>query len=359
MKRYFVVLFFAMFLAACGSPLDGEFLWQFETKKAHMQWADFDEQRFYLCADDVYCLEKETGRLLWEFETFGGHSSAPVIFGGRLFFQCGGLYALDAATGAVLWEFWTKNWATVSPVVGAGRVYASAGKRMYCIDAATGKRLWSVKSGSLKYAPVLIGSSLFFSRDETIFCLDTSNGKVLWRFKVGSGRVQLLAAGENLLSVGLEGLVRVHTAKTGKVQWQLDIGTPRTRILKKFGECMKTWKVQLPFGTGIRPTRFFVLPAGQVLISAGTLYFMNPENGVPLWTFKQKQLPVGELRALGNQVFARTFRGEMFCVSLHDGALIRQLHLPDGGLLLTDTNGAIFVPSSPSREVVCLSVPAL
>jgi len=322
-----------MFLAACGSPFDGEFLWQFETKKTHRQWGVVDAQRFYLCADDVYCLEIETGRLLWELGTFGTHASAPVIAEGVLFFQCGGLYALDAATGAVLWEFWTKNWATVTPVVGAGRVYAPVGKRLYCLDAATGKRLWSVKTGSVKNAPVLIGTRLCFTSGKTIYCLDVSNGQFLWRFKVGSERVKLAAAGENLLSVGSEGLVRGHNMETGQMQWKLD--------------------KRIPFA------RFCVLPAGQVLISAGTLYLVNQKNGESLWAFHQNQLPVLDSRVLDNYVFARSLRGNFLCVGLHDGALIRQLHFPVGGLLLRDANDAFFLPRALSRKVICLSASVL
>ena len=151
MKRYlFAIVGLAGLLAACAPSHDGEPLWQFETKKSHMQWAAVDAQRLYLCADDVYCLEMATGRLLWEFETFGAHSSAPVIAGERLFFQCGGLYALDAATGAVLWEFWTKTWATISPAADTGRVYAPVGDQLFCLDAVSGKRFGPSKPVQLK-----------------------------------------------------------------------------------------------------------------------------------------------------------------------------------------------------------------
>ena len=187
-----------------------------------MQWGAVDAQRLYLSADDVYCLDVATGRLLWEFETFGAHSSAPVIAGGRLFFQCGGLYALDAATGAVLWEFWTKTWATISPAADTGRVYAPVGDQLFCLDAVNGKQLWSVKTGSVEKAPVLIGNRLFLSVGETIFCLEASSGKRLWRFDVGSDRVQLASGGDYLLSAGSAGLVRAHQIETGQVQWQFD-----------------------------------------------------------------------------------------------------------------------------------------
>lgn len=334
MTRYlFALVCVAVFMTACGSSHDGELLWQFETKKSSRQWVALDEQRFYLCVDDVYCLERATGRLLWEFETFGAHSSAPVIAGERLFFQCGGLYALDAATGAVRWEFWTKTWATTAPAADTGRVYAPAGDQLFCLDAVSGKRLWSVKTGSVEKAPVLIGSRLFISVGETIFCLDASSGKRLWRFDVGSGRVQLAPGGAYLLSVGFEGLVRAHQVETGQVQWQLETHVPLVA--------------------------FSALDSGQVLISAGTLYCLDPESGVPLWTFHQDQYLAFVAQRLGGQVFARGIKSGFFCVSMHDGSFVRSMHLPDGGRLLMDISGAVFFPGGLSRHVTCLSVPAL
>jgi len=321
-------------VAACGSPFDGEVLWQFETKKTYWQSTAVDAQRLYVCSDDVYCLEIETGRLLWEFETFGGHSSAPVIEGDSLFFQSGGLYALDATTGDVLWEFWTKNWATVPPAVDAGRVYAPAGNRLYCLDATTGKRLWSVKTGIMKKTPVLIGIRIFFSVGDTIVCLDASNGQVLWRFKTGSDRVRLAVAGGNLFSFGSKGIGRVHKAEDGKVQWQRD-----TAVFKEF----------------------LALPSGQVLISfVGVLNLLNSENGVVLWTFSQAQISSFQSRVLGNHVFAKGFlQREMLCIDLHDGALLRQSYVPNAGLLLTDINGAVFFPGFQSRKIICLSASGL
>ena len=331
----FFILYICLFgaFASCAPAPDGELLWKFEAKKSHRQWADFDEQRFYLCADDVYCLERDTGRLLWEFETFGGHSSAPVISGERLFFQCGGLYALDAETGDVLWEFWTKNWATISPAVDAWRVYAPVGDRLYCADVATGKRLWSVKTGPLEKAPVLIGKRLFLNRGEKIFCLDASSGKLLWRFEAGSDRIQLAAAGNYLLSTGSAGLVRAHRIETGKVQWQRNTNMPLVSLC--------------------------VLSGGRVLISAGGLYCLDLESGVSLWTFKQDQVFVFDAQGLGDYVFARATKLGFFCVSMHDGSLIRRLRLPDGGRLLTDKKDAIFFNGGQSRKVSSFSVPLL
>jgi outer membrane protein assembly factor BamB len=320
-------------MLACGASYDGETLWKFETKKAYRQWAVLDEQRLYLCADDVYCLETETGRLLWELKTFGTHSSEPVIEEGRLFFQCGGLYALNAATGNVLWEFWSGNWAEVSPVVSNGRVYAPAGNRLYCLNALSGQRLWSVKTGTIKKTPVLIGERLFFSVGEKIVCLDVSLRKVLWGFDVGSGSVQLASGGAYLLSAGSAGLVRAHQVESGQVQWQFDTDAPFV------GFCGES--------------------EGQVLVSADTLYYLNTESGKTVWTCKPDNVFVRDAHFFSQHIFARSFQNRVYCISRQDGTLIRRIHLPQGGTLLWVGSDVVFISGGEHREVSGLSVPGL
>jgi glucose dehydrogenase len=334
MTRYLVALVcIGFFVAGCGSSYDGEKLWQFETKKTHRQWAAVDEQRMYLCADDVYCLDIESGRVLWEFETFGTHSSAPVIEEGRLFFQCGGLYALDAATGDVLWEFWTTNWAAISPAVDAGHVYASIGEQLYCLDAASGKRMWAVTTGVLRDAPVVQGARLFYCSDGTIVCLGTSSGKELWSFDAASDRVQLASAGDYVLSVGSSGILRAHDISTGKVQWQFDTTAPVLRMR--------------------------VSPAGHVLVFTGELYCVNSISGDLLWKFGRDQVFVFDAQILGTYAFVRGSRLGLFCILMNDGSFMWRLNFPDGGILLKEAGGTIFLPSNKSRNVTCLTVPEI
>lgn len=327
------ILSAAALLAACGPSHDGELLWKFETKKAHKQWVALDEERTYLCADDVYCLDKGTGDLLWEFETFGSHSSAPVIADGRLFFQSGGLCALDTATGDMVWEFWSGSWATLSPAVGAGRVFAPAGKELYCFDAGTGKRLWTVKTGRLNQTPVLIGARLFFSRGETIVCLDASDGRMLWRSKVGSDLSRIAAAGDCLLSAGAAGPVRAHRIETGEVRWTLD--------------------------TGVQPVGFSIVPEGRVIITSDKLYCCDVETGTSLWIFDQDAGFIFDAQLLGHYVYARSAKLGLFRVAIRDGSLGGGLRLPKGGRLLRGTDGVIFFSGGNHRDFNCLLISEL
>ncbi len=335
--RYlFAIVGLAGFLAACAPSHDVEPRWQFETKKKHEQWAAVDAERFYLCADDVYCLDIETGRLLWELGTFGMHSSAPVIAGGRLFFQCGGLYALDAATGAVLWEFWTKTWATVSPAVDNGRVYAPVGDQLFCLDAASGKLLWTAQTGSVEKAPLVNGDRLVICVGGAVQCLDAASGKELWHLKPGQTGGYFVAGGNCIYTSDSEGFVQSYSVATGEVQWRFNINESFFPLLA-------------------------VVPNGDVLVSAGaSLHYFRSGSSVPAWTFKsQEDVVLGLPRVIGSHVYVRDARKQLNCLLLDDGSYVGRMILPDGGRLLTDTSGAVFLPGGESRHITCLSFPAL
>jgi len=324
-----LLLCLAGFVGGCGASHDGELRWRFETKKAHQQWAVADAQRLYVCADDVYCLDIATGDLLWKFQTFGAHSSEPVLDGARLFFQCGGVYALDAETGALLWEFWTTTWATAAPAVAGERVYAESGGRLYCLDAASGKRFWSVKTGAVDIAPVVTKDRVFYSNEAIIVCLDAATGKEVWRVDTDSDRVHLAADGGVLMSVDSGGLVRLHRVETGQVQWS--------------------------FVTGALLVRFCMLPSGQVILSAGVLYCLDVNSGEEVWRFSRKGVLFLDAWVLGACVIAKGHSGDFFFVRLRDGMILRRMHMPGGGKLFVDGNGAVF-QGRRSRTVDCISV---
>jgi outer membrane protein assembly factor BamB len=335
--RYlFAIVGLAWFLTACAPSHDVEPLWQFETKKKHKQWAAVDAQRFYLCADDVYCLDIATGRLLWELGTFGTHSSAPVIAGERLFFQCGGLYALDAATGAVLWEFWTKIWATVSPAVDTGRVYAPVGEQLYCLDAASGKLLWTAHTGSLEKAPLVNGDRLVICVGGTVQCLDAASGKELWQLDPEQAGVYFVAGGNCIYSSDSEGFVQSYSAATGEVQWRFNTNE------------------------SLFPP-VVVVPNGDALVSAGaSLHYFRSGSSVPAWTFKsQEDVMLGVARIIGPHIYVRDARKQLNCLLLDDGSYVGRMILPDGARLLHDGTGGILFPGAQdvkSRTVQCFFV---
>lgn len=73
-----------------------------------------------------------------------------VVSGGRVYFGSSAddkVYCLDAATGRELWTFYTEGPVRLAPTVASGRVYVGSDDgNVYCLDAQDGHPLWKVRA---------------------------------------------------------------------------------------------------------------------------------------------------------------------------------------------------------------------
>jgi hypothetical protein len=130
----------------------------------------------------------------------------PIVCGQTMFVpsSCNdSLTALDTATGQERWRFYAEGPLRLAAAAGQGKVYAASDDgRLYCLDAATGRALWSVRgapsprrvlgNGRLisawpaRGAPVLAGDTVYFAAGvwpfEGIFitALDAATGRRRW-----------------------------------------------------------------------------------------------------------------------------------------------------------------------------------
>ncbi|MCG8653410.1 MAG: PQQ-binding-like beta-propeller repeat protein, partial [Pirellulales bacterium] len=85
-------------------------------------------------------------------------------------------------------------------VMSAGRVYfgSTVDHRMYCLDAATGKTIWShYTEGPIRLAPTLAHGNVYFGSDDGyVYCLGAADGNVVWKMRVGPKEDRLLARGK-------------------------------------------------------------------------------------------------------------------------------------------------------------------
>ena len=106
----------------------------------------------------------------------------------------GRLYCLDRATGKQLWTFDNKGemkQVFSSPCLADGRLYIGegyhqdSGCKLFCIDAKTGKKIWDfpTKSHTESTPAVVDGKVYFGAGDDGIYCLDAATGKEAWHFE--------------------------------------------------------------------------------------------------------------------------------------------------------------------------------
>jgi outer membrane protein assembly factor BamB len=205
----------------------------------------------------VYALDAKTGDVLWTFDrdpddkrrvyplfSSPGHADGRIYIGeGYHTDKNSKLYCLDAATGKKVWSFATTSHTESSPAVADGRVVCGAGDDgLYCLDAATGQKLWQrtmdgglhVDSNPLIHeGRVYAGSGISQqSKNTRIFCLDLKTGDEVWGEKVEyaawgsptvSGKHVVFATGNGTFSedrAPVAGLLLCRDAATGKPVWE-------------------------------------------------------------------------------------------------------------------------------------------
>ena len=137
-----------------------------------------------------------------------GLATEPIVVDGTIYASASldRIYAVDAASGRPLWQFdphvrlgvMRNSWAARTNrgvAVYHGKVYFGTGDcRLFALDAASGKKLWS--------SPV---------------CLDTTQTGITGAPTVGDGKVYI---GYNGSDTGVRGSLVAFDADTGKLVWR-------------------------------------------------------------------------------------------------------------------------------------------
>ncbi|MEV4460561.1 PQQ-binding-like beta-propeller repeat protein [Microbispora sp. NPDC049633] len=167
-------------------------------------------------------------RVRWSYPTDDGIHSGVVVSAGVVHVASGDrVYALDAATGKALWSHPA---AQDTMLVSGGVVYvASFDGRQYALDADTGKERWSHRiDESALSAPVVSDGMVYTGsrdnpaevRDYSVYGLDAGTGKVRWSRRIDAPVFSHPVVSGGLLYVGCEdGRVYALDAASGEVRW--------------------------------------------------------------------------------------------------------------------------------------------
>jgi len=323
-----------------------------------------------------------TGRQLWSAPHARGALTPPaidpqagdhgiVVFadgtGGN-----GGLEAIDLSTTAKVWRLALKAPVFGGPAIEDGRVFAGGQDGLvYAVDVLTGRVVWKVKtSGEADAAPAVSGGTVFAVSEDPVtgegrlFALDAATGKRVWSFSwtysppsIGVATSGVTVDGSRVYGGFGDALVRAFDANTGRVLWSTPVRdgfspltTPavsggsvfvadRRGDLYRLGATTgdRIWDFQFP-ALAERGSGSPLVSGSQVFMGAddGTLAAIDVETGRLVWRTRYAAGPIGPLAPAGDVLLAPVLGSRASIIGLvHDprGVLVSEqspssLHLP-------------------------------
>ncbi len=310
------------------------------------------------CSGVLYAFDRVSGDPRWAFDTEvdgyrGNFHGKPIVEDDLLIIgtdstETGFIYAFELETGALKWkrEF-PEGVAADLLRFGDAVIAVTLSDRVYALDVATGKTIWSHGDGAAQSpddefserfrwtaSPATDGKRIFWaSLSGELQALDPKNGATVWATALGAAVTAYPIRDGNAVIVGTEDgkLHRVNT-RTGKHEATFDLGaTPRFQItptgsnylvLLEPGNTFVAvdrrltkilWRAEAPeVWTSLQPTMW----RGSILLgdSLGELSARDPATGKVRWSFTLE----GDLRGLGGDgttLFAGNLQGRLFALT--------------------------------------------
>ena len=293
--------------------------------------------------------DASTGSPVWSVDLTPDGENTVDGFGGGLAYEAGQVYvsngfgqlnALSADTGEVVWTAPLGAPSRAAPAVVDGRVFAvTRDNRVISVDASSGEVDWT-EQGLDQTAGILGGAAP--AANGQVVIAPFSSGE-LTAYAVGSGRLGW--ADDLTSSRGTTGLAALNDVSgdpviSDGIVYAASQSGRFVAVEVRSGERLWTQSIggiQPPYVAG--DTIFFV--SGQ-----GTLVAMQKDDGKVIWVTELGAFRdpddredaitwAGPILAGGNLLLTSDL-GKLISVNPADGALIREVDLPDGA-----TNGPI------------------
>lgn len=189
--------------------------------------------------DGLAALDADNGEILWCNESLTTMIGDGVLADGALYIGTDGrMMRIDLENGAVVWSFdYGEGQPQGRPAAADGRIVFGAWNcRLYCLDTATGRMLWSWSNGSSNrlYSPghivprIAHGRVMIVAPDRYMTFIDLETGRQLWRIKARKVRetTGISDDGELFLAKTMDGeMVAVSTrADAYAEEWAADAG---------------------------------------------------------------------------------------------------------------------------------------
>jgi outer membrane protein assembly factor BamB len=269
-------------------------------------------------------------QILWYVDLNGATQSAPAVVDGVIYIGSGDskVYALDEATGKTIWSTATGSQIVgSSPLVAGGVVYiGSLDTKLYAMEAATGNINWSYPTGSGISSSPAEGNGIVYvgSSDDYLYALDASSGVLVWKQLLNTAieSSPVVVDGTVYAAAG-DGNVFALQAATGQVIWEVATAT----------------------GLESSP----VVAAGLVFVAADKLYAFDTKTGHQVWSAEDGSASGGSLSSPAfaeGVIYVGSYDNNLYAFNAATGEQL--WHAPTGGLVNSSpvvANGVVYVGS--------------
>lgn len=381
-RREFLVVSAACGVAACSRAQ----LAAANAESAHLPAAQATPKSWPLYRGDALASGVAKSTLpdnleeLWTMKVAGGaFESTPAIADGVCYVgdMDGKLYALNLATGKEIWTHKIDSGYIASPSIRGELLYiGDIDGKFYAFDRKAGQPKWSIQAD----AQIDSGANfwrenvLFGSQDANLYCVNAASGEQVWKFAIQDQiRCMPTVVGDRSFVAGCDSMFHIIDLTRGKEIAAVPIEAPTgvtpavlgdlvhfgTESGTLFGvnwkEAKVVWKVEdKAAGQPMRGS-----PAVQegVLVAGSRsrrVQAHNPANGDELWTFPTKQRIDSSPVIVGQKVYVAAGDGRLYALDLKSGKELWQYQAAGGFTGSPAVADGKLVIATDRGEVICL-----
>jgi outer membrane protein assembly factor BamB len=185
----------------------------------------------------VFALDAKTGKVKWK-ANLGGVQGNPVVVGSELLIGSGdGVVGLSLDKGRKQWTFAVKRDDVNLGVRGGialadNTIYFTTQDKLFAVDLATKKKLWTTLSCANGGTPSLDDSSVYTWTEAGLTAVDRATGKPRWTAKVKQRNYadweKTIAVAADRVVVRSQGKLEAYDKRKGKRLWSVSFLTPYT-----------------------------------------------------------------------------------------------------------------------------------
>jgi outer membrane protein assembly factor BamB len=169
--------------------------------------------------------------IAWEADVHAA-AAPPVYYDGIVILASADKYlrAFDGETGDKLWDVRFKAPLTFAPTVADGRVYVTVlypENKLFCLDAANGKRLWSAGLDDHATAPAAVPRGVVVGSGD-FAVLFGPDGTLIEKVRTDTTVDAVYRAAEDILLVYVTGEVALYDGGLENIKTRADLGPGRS-----------------------------------------------------------------------------------------------------------------------------------